>query len=247
MSFQPVVTLTAIPRDNSAFTITDATPTGGTTGWGCTPYAPQVPASITSLFAQWNGYGENAIWANGVTGAVTPGPMTFSAALLDGVNTYTIYYGMEITLTQFVVSADGLSFTSTDPNLLNFFAGVGAISLDGVALPVAVLGISGITVTLGTALPVTNFTGTTMFVYWLAIVQALTINNGEAICVNGISVMPVEADPNPNVLAILQNICLKLSAEIAFGCGQISKAHAAARLLSGFQPGGVTNTCKSCG
>lgn len=243
MSFQPVVTLTNVPRDNSSFTLTDATPTDNISGWG-SPNAPSGPSSITSLFGQVQGYGETPVNANGSSGSVAT-TMVFSSNIIDGVNTYIVYYGLLATLTNYTISADGLTLTSTDPNLLNLFDGVSAISIDGIAFPAMIASKAAGTITMITPLP-SGVTGVNLYKYYIANVQALTVNNGEAIAINGISTMPVEADVNPNVLAITDNILLKLAAEIAFNCGNISKAHEAARLLSGTKPF-VPNNCPTCG
>lgn len=243
MSFQPIIALTNIPRDNSSFTVTDETPTGGASGWGSNN-APAGPGDITSLFAQFQAYGEAPIWALQVSGQVNTS-MTFPATVQDGVNTFLAYYGQLATLTDFTISADGLTLTSNDPNVTNIFDGVKAISIDGMALPVPILSINGGTIKLSLPLPA-GVVGTNLYKYYVAQIQALTVNMGESIAVNGISVMPVEADPNPNALDILQNVLLKLSAEIAFGCGNLSKAHEAARLISGNVPG-INNNCNTCG
>lgn len=242
MSFQPVVTLTKVPRDNSSFTLTDATPTDNISGWG-SPNAPTGPASITSLFSQIQPYGGTPTNNTGVTGGVSSA-MVFSSTIQDGVNNYIVFYGLIANLVQYSVSADGLTITSTDPNFPNVISGVKAISIDGLSFPILVLSIQGNSITLATAIT-PLLIGVTFYIYWITSVQALTINNGESLIVNGISLIPIEANPNDNALSILDNILLKLSAEIAFNCGNISKAHEAAQLLSGNKPL-VTNTCTTC-
>lgn len=242
MSFQPIVTLTKMPRDNSSFTVTDATPTDNISGWG-SPNAPTGPASITSLFAQVQPYGGIPVNAMGVTGAVTS-TMTFAQSIADGVNSFIIFYGLVANLNNFSVSTDGFTISSTDPNFFNVLSGVKAISLDGVSFPIMVTGIQAGSLTLATAVT-PSISGITFNIYWLGTAQALTINNGEGLIVNGISLIPVEANSNDNSLYILDNILLKLGAEIAFNCGNLSKAHEAAQLLSGNKPP-VTNNCTTC-
>jgi hypothetical protein len=244
MSFAPVVTLTAVPRNNTSFTLTDATPTGGTSGWG-SPYAPGSPAAITSLFGQVQSYGGTPYNASAVAGSVAT-TMQFTAIILDGVNNYYAYYGLSQALASpYTVSADGTQITCADPNLANYLSGVEAISLDGISYPVMILSVSGNIITLAGSVTA-NQTGSSFFIYWIAMVQGLTINNGEALIVNGISLIPVEADHCDNAMAILDNILLKIGAEIAYNCGNISKAHEAAQLLSGNKPF-VNNTCATCG
>lgn len=243
MSFQPVVTLTKVPRDSKSFVLTDATPTGGTSGWG-SPNAPASPAAITSLYGSVQGYGEEPVNATGSSGSVAT-TMTFVVSVIDGVNNFYAYYGLQDTLTNYLVSADGLTITSTDPNLSVILDNVKAISLDGNTAPSLILSISNGVITLASPLTA-NATGTTIFKYWQAVVRGLVVNNGDAIVANAISLMPIEVDSCENGMKILTHILLRLSAEIAFGCGNISKAHEAARLLSGTAPKVDTN-CKTCG
>lgn len=245
MPFQPVVTLTAVPRDNSSYTLTDATPTGGTNGWASGGNAPANAAAITSLFGAIQPYGGSPIPTSAITGSVTS-TMQFGIKVQDGVNNFYAYYGLLlIPSVAYTVSADGLSITCADPNLAAELLGVTAISLDGVTYPSIIASISGNIITLLT--PVTaGSTGANFFIYWQTYVQALTINNGEALIVNGISLIPVDANHCENAGYILDNILLKIGAEIAFNCGNISKAHEAALLLSGNKPL-VNNTCATCG
>lgn len=245
MNFQPVVTLTAVPRDNSSYTLTDATPTGGTTGWGSGGNAPSSPAAITSLFGAVQPYGGAPIPTSAITGSVST-TMQFGIQVQDGVNNYYAYYGLVlIPSVGYTVSADGLTITCADPSLAAELAGISAISLDGVTYPSLIASVSGNIITLLSPVAA-GASGTQFYIYWQAYVQALTINNGEALIVNGISLLPVEADHCNQAMAILDNILLKLSAEIAFNCGFISKAHEAALLLSGNKPL-VNNTCANCG
>ncbi len=244
MSFQPVVTLTNVPRDNSAFTLTDATPTGGTSGYGSTN-APADATTVTSLFGQVQPYGGSPSNAGTITGSVST-TMTFSGKIADGVNNYIAYYGLsQLFSSGYTVSSDGMSITLTDPNTANLLDGVKAISLDGIAFPAMIASLVNGVITLIT--PVTaGATGASFFKYYIGVIQALTLNNGESICVNGISLLPLEVDACTNADMIFNNITLKLSAEIAFNCGNISKAHEAAILLSGGKPV-TTSNCPTCG
>lgn len=242
MSFKPVVTLTTVPRDNSSFTLTDATPTNGTDGYGSSN-APANAAAITSLFGMVQPYGELPTNASGVVGTVGT-TMQFALALMDGLNAFTALYGLAKTFTDFTVSADGTQINTSDPALAAKLDGVGYIQLSNTLFPVAISGISGGTISLsGTLTP--NAFGTVLYVYYAATVQGMTLNNGEALCVNGISLIPIEADHCDNAMAIFHNISLKLAAEIAFNCGNLSKAHEAARLLGGTIS--IPQNCLNCG
>jgi hypothetical protein len=243
MSFKPIVTLQAVARDNSTFTIVDATPTDTNTGWG-SPNAPAAPASITSLFSSVQPYGGTPVNSTTYTGSVATS-ITFVNQISDGVNNYNVYYGLSKAFTNLTLSQDKMSIQSTDPNLANLLDGVSAISADGQAFPVQILSIQNGVINLAAPLT-TGLTGNSLFCYYIATVQALTINNGEAICVNAISLLPLEVDSCDNAKAVFNNVALKLSAQIAFGCGNISKAHEAALLLSGSKPP-VTTNCSTCG
>lgn len=244
MSFAPVVTLTKVPRDNSSYTLTDATPTGGASGYGSTN-APANAAAITSLFGMVQPYGELPANATGVIGAVGDvAGFTFSVPLLDGLNSFYALYGLSKTLTDWTSSPDGTKIISNDPALAAKMDGVNYISLDGNNFPIPIVSVVGTVITLsGSVTP--GLTGTTLYIYYSTYIQAMTLNNGEALCVNGISLMPIEADACDNGMKIFHNIALKLAAEIAFNCGNLSKAHEAARLLSGSVPG-VTQNCETC-
>lgn len=237
MSFKPVVTLTAVPRNNTSFTLVDATPFDTPDGWG-SPNAPTGPDAITSLFGQWQPYGDVPVNAEGVAGTVVT-PMTFSAQVIDGVNNFIAFYGLQDILSDYTVSSDGLTLTSNDGNFQDFIDGVGAVSLNGTTFPVLIVTKTANSITLATPLPA-NSIGTSLYKYYIATTQALVLNNGEGICVNQISQLPLDVSKCQDANSILLNILLKLSAEIAFNCGNISKAHEAANLLSG------TNTSKNC-
>lgn len=243
MSFQPLITLSSVPRDNSSFTVVDATPTDDISGWG-SPNAPSGPSAITSLFAQIQPYGGTPLNATAVTGSVST-TMTFSAMIADGVNDYLVYYGLAQELSGgFTVSADGLTISISDANLLNYMANVKAISLDGSTFPSLIASVQAGAITLISPVLV-GATGASIYKYYVADVQALTLNNGEGICVNGISLLPLEADSSTNAMNIFNNLMLKLAAEIAYNCGNISKAHEAALILSGAKPLTTTN-CPTC-
>lgn len=242
MPFLPVVTLSAVPRDNSSYTLTDATPTGGSNGYGASN-APANQAAITSLFGMVQPYGELPINAVGFTGTLAT-TLTFQMAVQDGVNTFMALYGLAKTFTDWHTSIDGTQIITNDPNIVNLLDSVGYISTDGISFPVAIISIIGNTINLAGTVP-PNLSGTQLYVYYSAAVQALTINNGESLCVNGISLMPIEADSCDNANAIIHNILLKLAAEIAFNCGNISKAHEAARLLGG-GTASIVNLCPTC-
>lgn len=241
MSFKPVVTLTTVPRDNSSYTLTDATPTGAT-GYGDTN-APANQAAITSLFGYVQPYGELPTNASGVSGSVASG-MTFSSPLQDGLNNFTALYGVAKTFTNYTVSADGMSINTTDGNLANLLDSATHIQLGTNIFPVAIANFgSGVITLSGKVTP--NATGTVLYVYYAATVQGMTLNNGEGLCINGISLMPIEADSCDNAMKIFRNIALKLGAEIAFNCGNLAKAHEAARMLGGQLT--VPQNCLNCG
>lgn len=245
MSFKPVVTLTQVARDNSSYTLTDATPTNGTDGYGSSN-APANAAAVTSLYGMVQPYADLPVNATGVVGNLsTVGGFKFAASIFDGVNTFSALYGLQRTFTDFVISADGTKITSNDPSLTAKLDGVSYLNIDGTVYPVAIASIVGNLITLsGTLTP--NASGTTLYVYFKASVMAMTLNNGEALCVNGISLLPVDATACDDATSIFHNIMLKLGAEIAFGCGLFAKAHEAARLLGG----GISNTppnCTTCG
>jgi len=237
MSFQPVVALYKLPRDSKSFILTDATPTDGVSGWG-SPNAPAGPGNITSLYGGVQPYGEDPVDASGVSGLPT-GQMTFVVSVVDGVNTFFALYGVGDTLTDYTVSADGLSITSNDPNLSIILDNIKYLSLDGNSFPSAIISISGNLITLASPLTA-NATGTTILKYWSASVRSLVVTNE-------ISLMPVQADACDKGMNILDDILLRIGAEVAFGCGNLSKAHEAARLLSGLTPKVDTSNCSTCG
>jgi len=244
MSFKPLVSLTQVPRNNASFTLTDATPTDNVSGWG-SPNAPASPSAIISLFGQVQQYGDIPVNATGVVGLPTD-PMIFTASVQDGVNNFIALYGLQDSLSDFTISNDGLTLTSTDGNFSNFFDGVGAISLDGTTFPVLILGQSSNSLTLASPLPA-NTTGTALYKYWIATTQALVLNNGEGHIINQISQLPLDVTKCVDGNTILLNILLKLAAEISINCGNISKAHEAALLLGGNKPPTANSNCASCG
>lgn len=247
MSFQPVVSLTTVPRDNSGFTLLDVTPTDMVSGYGSSN-APATVANIAKVWVVITPYGEDAqqvpIGTTSIQNAGTPIAMPFAQAIVDGVNTYSAIYLWSRNF-NYVVSADGLSITIVAGGLIAALANAKYLALSAGAFPVPIVSVTDTVITLSSAVTA-NTTGTALDFGYVATLQALTTNNGEALCINGISLLPVEADSCDNAMAIFHNLTLKLGAEIAFNCGLISKAHEAARLLGGGFPNTIPN-CASCG
>lgn len=241
MSFQPVVTLTTVPRDNSGFTFTDATPTDGVSGYGSST-APANAAAVALVWAMVQAYGETP--SNVANSASSPSsPMPFLFSVLDGVNTFTAIYMFFRTMA-YTISADGLSIT-VPSGAIALLTNAKYVSNGLTSFPILITNVTDTVVTLATPLaPGTSGAG--LYFGYTALVQALTVNNGEGLCINGISLLPVEVDSCDNAMAIFHNLMLKVGAEIAFNCGNLSKAHEEARLLSGNNINIVPN-CASCG
>jgi len=244
MSFQPVIQLVKVPRDSKSFYFQDNTisyPTNPV-GWGA-PNAPGSSVAITTIWGENQPYGEEPVPATEVTGLLS-GQVQVKVPMPDGVNTIRALYGMHDYLNM-QVAEDRLSFTS-DSDLGNILDSIVGINIDN-SFPVRIKAINGITVELEAPLPGTADTYTEVYKYWPAELRILVINCGESKIVDAIAHLPVRADRCNHSIYILDDILLKISAQITFDCGNFSKAHEAARIICGNQPYVTTPNCQSCG
>jgi len=242
MSFQPVIQLVKVPRDSKSYYFQDNTvayPTNPT-GWGA-ENAPASSADITIIWGENQPYGEEPVPATGVIGLLS-GQVQVKVPMPDGANTIRVFYGLQ-TYLNMQVADDRLSFTS-DSDLENILDSIAALNIDS-SYPIRIKAIDGITVELESPLPGTENTYVEVYKYWYAELKILVVNCGESKIVDAIAHLPVRADRCDRSLDILDDILLKISAQITFDCGNYSKAHEAARLICGNQPY-TTSNCQ-CG
>jgi len=251
MSFQPVITLTALPRTSDSFTVIDATPTGGSTGYGSTN-APANLAAITSIYGQTQPYAEDAVPATAYSGNLTAGFQS-TVPIRDGVNLLGVLFGEEITFPAVSpVAAIGITAISSDRLTLTMgqdyralLGNVYALSIDGLAFPQVIKSISVTTIVLYTALPGTVTTATTIYRYYLATSTQLVLNQADVKIGNEIASLPLRANKCDSVQDTLDDLLLKFSSQAAYANQNYAKAHEAARLITA----DVTlpsSTCSTC-
>lgn len=236
MSFQPIITITSVPRDSASFIFTDTTGTSPTnpTGYGATN-APANQAAITSLYAEVQLLGGEPIHATTVTG--TPATsMTAVVTVADGVEWLRAYFGQSVNII-FTVSSDRktLTVTTSGPSS-GLLTGISAIAISANDYPTRVVSSASPTIVLETPLPGVASSYTSAIRYWIAEVRTLVLNCAESVIGNAIAKLPItrkDCGSGSKSQAILDKILLKLGAEYAFNCGNYSEANEAAQMICG--------------
>lgn len=248
MSFQPIISITNVPRDAKSFLFTDITGDSPTnpTGFGATN-APANRAAIDAVYGEAQLLGGEPIQSTSVTGTLA-GTLTVNIPVADGVQWLRAYYGEEIALS-FTVSSDRKTLTTADPTLAAKIDNVKAVGIDLADFPIRISSATSTTIILETPLPGVASSYTNIIRYWRAEVRILVLNCAESLIGNGIAKLPVsrvDCGAGSQALAILDKILLKLGAEYAFNCGNYSEAHQSAQMICGTSNSSSSN-CLSCG
>lgn len=238
MPFQPIITVSEIPKNSEYVIIQDATLpyniTTNPTGFG-TPGGPASIAAITTQLMQIQYFGElpALISVASLSGDLSTG-LKAVYKLRDGVHIIHGLYGVSAGNT-YTVSVDKLSLTFplTGSAFDNAFINIGYIS-DSLA-PETLYRIKELDNTTGKVTLFTEWnlgTGVTITKYWDAAKYVLVVNCGNANVVKDIANMPMcDTDCDPKAVKdIMGRVILKMSAQIEFSCGRYSKAHYAAAL-----------------
>lgn len=239
MPFQPIITVTEIPRNSEYIVIRDATQpyniTTNPTGWG-TPGGPTAIGDITSELVQLQYLGElpALVPVVSLSGDLATN-LKAVYTLQDGVYLVHGLYGMSAG-SSYTVATDKLSLTFpiTGATFDNFFGNVGylANSID----PTNLFRIKSTDNTTGKIELYTTWnlgTGITVLRYWDAVKRILVTNCGNGAIIKDIANMAVAVtgcDPKA-VIDLSERIQLQMSAQINFGCGKYVQAHQAASLL----------------
>jgi len=245
MSFLPIIQLVKVPRDSKSFFFQDATqnyPTSST-GWGA-PNAPADASAITNIWGENQPYGEEPVRATDVIGLLDA-PVQVKVYIPDGVNMIHAFYGVQESL-DVSVSEDRLSLVVDIVDLTDTLDSVAAVNINN-TFPIRIKAIEdGNTIILEEPLPGTDTFSDTLYKYYYSELRILVLNCAEKKIVDRIAHLPVRANKCENGMDILDDVLLKIGAQIAYECDNFSKAHEAARLVCGSQPYQTSN-CSSCG
>ena len=249
MSFQPVIDIVSVPRDSKWLIIKDATQpynsTTNPTGWGA-PGGPSSLSDLTSVLVQMQYFGQSpeVLPLTTLTGNLTSG-LKATYTMSDGVYLVHALYGVPITTdytilgnvitvpvtgNTFDLQWGNISYISdqNDPNVVYMIRSVdrdaGTIEL----YRDAVLPFSGI------------------IKYYDAFTRILVLNCGEGTLVKDIASMAIsQTGCNKSAVETLtERLLRKMAAQIAFNCGNYSRAHNAAVLNCNTSP--YFKPCTSC-
>lgn len=249
MSFQPTISVTAVPRDSTSFTFLDTTGTypAAPNGYGSTN-APANQSAITIVWASVTPYGEGNINAASMTGDLADGEVA-AAPVPDGVNMMNAFFGILQAITGNVsVSSSRLTLTTTDGGIAAKLDGVSMLGID-TTFPVPILSVTTVsgttTITLAAPMPGSASTYANLYTYWTASQRVLVMNCAQCKIVNQIAELPLDANRDYDSNGILNLVMMKINAYTSFDCGNYSKAHEAARLICNSQPI-IPSNCPSC-
>jgi hypothetical protein len=244
MSFQPVISVTKVPRSATSYYFTDTTKNypDSETGWG-SPGAPASAADIASVWGEIQGYGQSPIRCTDVAGDISES-CEIVVPIGDGVNLAHVYYGVLQSL-DYTVSADRLTLTFTSTTMPQVLEGISSISCDD-TFPARIASVDSSVVLLAEPLPGTSNSYSIFYKYWHAQQRVLVLVKAEATIVNQISLLPVMVGKCESSSDIVDMIMQKLGAEMAFSCGNYAKANEAALIITG-TTNKVTQNCTTCG
>lgn len=245
MSFQPIISISSVPRNSASFVFTDITGNSPTnpTGFGATN-APASRSDITSLWADTQPYGGEPIQASAVTGLLT-GDITATVTIADGVQWLAAYYGQLKSLS-FTVSTDRKTLTTSDGALIAKMDSVVGVGISNTDFPITVSSVTSTTIVLEAALPGTASSYTQIYTYWKARIRVLVLNCADSVIGNAISKLPRYHNDERKLLEIFNKIALKLGAQYAFNCGNYSEANESAKMICGSANLPISN-CTTCG
>ena len=260
MSFIPKISITEIPKDATSLKISDITgvypvdPTGYGQVSGVLPDDNTEWTKITT--AQYLGSTPTQLLFAPDSDKLLPAA-TLAYTMADGVHVVTQYFMKQIGLAYSLNPAKTvLTKTNSLPWIdpLGMLAGVYALQYVAPgSVPTNTSGFRVITAITDTEVTVNGeLTGATnsadIWIIYKVSKNILIINNGEGKLLSDIgdmSLSALKADGcNPETTSELFNrVLLKTAAQIAFSCGNYSKAHDAALLLS---QSSQTSNCTSC-
>lgn len=239
MPFQPIITVSELPRNSEYVIIEDATQpyniTTNPTGWG-TPGGPASIAAITVQLIQIQYYGELPVLipVTSLSGDLSTG-LKATYTMRDGVHIIHGLYGASAGNT-YTVSVDKLTLTFpfTGSTFDNYFGNVGylANSID----PETLYRIKSLDSTTGEVELYTPWElglGISLIRFWDGVKQLLVTNCGDSNIAKDIGTMSVTAlgCDKTVVQDLMERVILKMTAQIEFGCENYAKAHYAAALV----------------
>jgi len=258
MSFVPKISITEIPKTATSLKISDITGASplDSTGYGQVPgVLPDGPTDWATKIVTIQLLGSTPTQVLFIPDADKTAPAgTLNYTFQDGVYIVTEYFVKQISLA-YSLNARKTVLTKTDNtpwvDPLGLLDGVYALQW---ALPNNTSGFSKITTLTDTEITLNSpLTGATdndnLFVIYKVSKNLLILNNGEGKLLSDIgdmSLSSLKADGcnSETTSALFNRVLLKTAAQIAFSCGNYSKAHDAAILLSqSFQ----TSNCSTCG
>lgn len=237
MSFVPVFSIVRIPADAKSIYIMDATPSGGSTGYG-TLNAPANLSAIISKIVQITSYNGTTVTGTIIAGGNFATELGVSVTIPDGVLTVTVLYGVLVSL-HGVIAADRLSMTLTGAD--NLFGNVKYFSPEGTQL-VEVDSIIGNTITFKTAFPGAYGTIDVFYKHYAAEQKVIVLYEANRALLKEISKVSCYDDHAKKALLMM---VLKQQAENEFALGNLSKANQAALLITGKQVS-YTSNCSTC-
>ena len=270
--FVPKITLTNVPVDASSVLITDVTgdlTTGtiDTTGYdsaGSYPYYPQNNTQWKKfVLAQYLGGSPTEYYFDPITDYSGTASGTVNISLGDGIWLISVYFMVASTTPTYTIDATKKILTRVGGNpfvdagaVPGVFEGVYAVSLanPSVTSPQdtwsTVASVTSTTMTLNTALDASTTTNSDLNLYYRAQKYMLVMNAGEQSLISDIGDMAIASlagqgcDRNKSC-ELAGRMILKLSAQIAFNCGNYAKAHNAAVLFTNSVSSNSSN-CSDC-
>lgn len=259
MAFIPKISITEIPKTATSLKITDVTGVypADQTGYeqisGILPDGPTDWTKITT--GQYLGSTPTQLLFTPDSDKLLPAA-TLPYTMADGVHVITQYFMKKMPIA-YSLNAGKTILTKTDStpwvDPLGILEGIYAFQWTASAAPINIDGFSKITqltdntVTLNTALTGASNSSDLWAIYKVS-KNVLILNQGESQLLGDIgdislSALKANGCNSETTSDFFQRILLKTAAQIAFSCGNYSKAHDAAIL---FSQSSQTSNCSSC-
>lgn len=233
MSFTPVIK--ALKASASTIVVQDITPTNGngvTNGYGSAG-GPTSRSSIQSLGLLFTPYGKATTFLKKVNSEINLDEIKLDSTYTDGVYGATVLYGMHYT-DEFTASGNTIIFNEFNP--VTFAAEMAGVTYFTAEDSTKVFKVLSKDVTTGIITfydNVEELNGFFVHKMYEAKVNALVLSCGLTNLNQMIKDMALSIAPCEKSTDIMQYVLLKLSAQVAFNCGDYAKSDYAAKLLCG--------------
>jgi hypothetical protein len=249
--FLPVIKILEVSRDSKWLTLKDNTQpydsVANPTGFGV-PGGPANLAAITSVQMQMQYFGtEPSLLPLSTLSGDLSSSLLANYGLKDGVYIVHVLYGMVSGVT-FTLAGNVITTTDTGDTFTNKWSGVGYVCDQ--SNPQVLYRIQSTNATAGTIIlytaPLVPIASDGLMKIYDGITRILILNCGEKKVITDISRVALETGCDAAATQnLIDRLILKMQAQVAFNCGDYSRAHNAGVLYC--DSNSIIQPCQNCG